>query len=341
MSATQLSVTRRTLPHDLQRHITTKYLNKEERRSYGIGILYGEALKNDLKALPESVRVKLFVNGIYNKCLPLIGCDENVIQTGINGRSDRLRSVNTIGPISQYLQTWLDTIYYGFTTSDDVRDKTPYLRPVYAMNVRVPGKLTYVPTKGHCELTDRISVNDFVRFISMFIQLGDPLVPGQCKHKMVKLSVDRINRARSSNKWLIQRDNILYDFSVIVRFLANKYRRIARETELNATILKEQMVIAREQAKLAKVAKREQAKLAKVAEREQAKLAKVAEREQAKLAKVAEREQAKLVKDAKREQAKLAKVAEREQAKLAKVAEREQAKLAKVAEREHAKTQKK
>ena len=66
----------KTLPYDLQRHITTKFLSKQERTGYAIMKLYSTRGKHEIKqriaALPADTRVTLFVNGIYKKFNQLI-----------------------------------------------------------------------------------------------------------------------------------------------------------------------------------------------------------------------------------------------------------------------------
>ena len=66
----------KTLPYDLQRHITTKYLTKQERHQYVLDKFNSARglaeFKKNLSSLPPDTRVKLFVHGIYNKFNNLI-----------------------------------------------------------------------------------------------------------------------------------------------------------------------------------------------------------------------------------------------------------------------------
>ena len=308
----------RTLPHDLQRHIMTKFISTAERRDYSIYTMYADQFKENLKVLPQSVLVKLFVNGIYNKCQPLLGGDEYTMRTGSGTRKDRIRRETLIGPFTQHLQVWLDTLYYGFRLRSGNEGDQAGCYPSYAINVRDPNpnKLTFIPTEGHCELTDHIHVDDFVRFIHMFIHLGEP------PNKIRNMNNRHMMPLKSKKYKLVARDCIMYDLSVIVKFLADKYRHIRREYAINVQLLKQQLIVSREATKQTKLAQREAAKQTKLAQREAAKQTKLAQREAAKTARNAERKQTQIIKNKEKEQ-------EKRELKQLKLEERLSKKLAK------------
>jgi len=114
---------------------------------------------------------------------------------------------------------------------------------------------------------------------------------------------------------------------VIQRFIA----QAAKEEEKLAKIAK------KEEEKLAKIAKKEEEKLAKIAKKEEEKLVKIAKKEEEKLAKIAKKEEEKLAKIAKKEEEKLAIIAAKEEEKLAKIAKKEEEKRAKIAKKEEEK----
>ena len=291
------SGSRRTLPYDLQRHITTKFLNKTERRQYSIDLLYTDFLQNNLKALPKTVLVKLFVNGIYNKCSrELLNSGASWFQIGSHGRRDHISSITTLGPIQQYLKCWLDTIYYGFSTSEIISHTGDASnRPAYAMrhtSIGFSSTMQYVPTKGHSELTTNIHITDLVRFIHMFIHLGERAMVGP--HSLVHVN---ITRPKLNKQWIGLRNDILYDFSVVLKFLGDKYCNIRNKTIIQNKLLKERALISRKEAILAKQQAVQVKKLAKQQAVESRKLVKEEAVKAKKLAKQQAVESRKLVKE--------------------------------------------
>jgi len=298
------------LPYDLQRHIMTKFLDKDDRKQYAIDLLYTDWLKFNLKLLPQSVIVKLFINSIYNKChRDLYNQSGSAIQVGTKSNHRRKVAITMPGPISQYLQYWLDTIYYGFSTSSELENK----KPIYSFDVIHPELITYTPTEGHDRLTTNIQIDDFVRFIHMFVHLGDPIPQDQTIYTH---TIPSISRQKCNKVWIEKRNTILYEFTVILQYLANKYRNYTHDLKIANNIVKEK-------AKLDQVAAKEKARLDKVAAKEKATLDKAAEREKAKLDKIASIEKLKLDKAAIREQAKLDKIVQKRELNSMKFHERE------------------
>ena len=93
--------------------------------------------------------------------------------------------------------------------------------------------MKYCPIEGHSELTDNIHVTDFAKLIRTLSNL-------RC----------------TSKKFTEERDQIIYDFAVIVQMLATKY------TKLNEQEKKDKLA-AKEKAQKDKLATKEQAKLEK------------------------------------------------------------------------------
>ena len=283
------------LPYDLQRHIMTKFLDTSDRKQYAIDLLHTNFLKDNLKLLPQEVIVKLFVNSIYNKCNNDL-YNQSVSMFHISTPANRKKNnmVTMTGPISQYLQCWLDTIYYGFSTSLEQCNQSP----VYSFNVMCPEIMTYVPTEGHECLTSNIQIDDFIKFIRIFVCLGERLPKAEPIRQKYTIPISRVSRHKCDKVWIEKRNNILYDFVVVLKYLGNKYRNYKNEIKVTNNLIKIQnkqdKVAAKEQAKLNKVAAKEQAKLNKVAAKEQAKLDKAAAKEQIKLDKAAAKEQVKL-----------------------------------------------
>ena len=297
------------LPYDLQRHIMTKFLDTRDRKQYAIDLLHTNFLKDNLKLLPPEVIVKLFVNSIYNKCNNDL-CNQSVSMFHISTPANRKKHnmVNMTGPISQYLQCWLDTIYYGFSTSLEQCDQSP----VYSFNVMCPEIMTYVPTEGHERLTTNIQTDDFIKFIRIFVCLGERLPKTEPIRQKYTIPISRISRHKCDKVWIEKRNHILYDFVVVLKYLGNKYRNYKNELKVTNNLIKIQnkqdKIAAKEQAKLDKAVAKEQAKLDKAALKEQAKLDKLATIEKAKHAKAAAREQSKQDKASAKEQAKLDKI---------------------------------
>ena len=244
---------RRPLPYDLQRHITTKFLSKQERKQYVIDKLNSargkDELKRNLTLLPPDTRTKLFINGIYNKFNKLV---ENSY-VNVHGGITMPRYIHQIVRVS------LDTVYYGFhlACSGNPNLRRAQKTPSFTMclsNTSDMG-MKYCPIEGHSELTDNIHVTDFTKLIRTLSNL-------RC----------------TSKKFTEERDQIIYDFAVIVQMLATKY------TKLNDQEKKDKLA-AKEKAKADKLAAKEKAKTDKLAAKEKAQKDKLAANEQAKLKK--------------------------------------------------------
>lgn len=283
------------LPYDLQRHIMTQFLDTSDRKQYAIDLLHTNFLKDNLKLLPQEVIVKLFVNSIYNKCHSDL-YNQSVSMFHIDTPANRKKNnmVTMTGPISQYLQCWLDTIYYGFSTSMDHGNPAP----VYSFNVMCPEFMTYVPTEGHECLTSNIQIDDFIKFIRIFVCLGERLPKAEPIRQKYTIPISRVSRHKCDKVWIEKRNNILYDFVVVLKYLGNKYRNYKNELKITNGLIKIQnkqdKAAEREKAKLDKAAMKEQAKLDKATAKEKAKLDKLATIEKAKLDKATAKEQAKL-----------------------------------------------
>ena len=279
------------LPYDLQRHIMTKFLDTSDRKQYAIDLLHTNFLKDNLKLLPQEVIVKLFVNSIYNKCNNDL-YNQSVSMFHISTPANRKKNnmVTMTGPISQYLQCWLDTIYYGFSTSLEQRNQSP----VYSFNVMCPEIMTYVPTEGHECLTSNIQIDDFIKFIRIFVCLGERLPKAEPIRQKYTIPISRVSRHKCDKVWIEKRNNILYDFVVVLKYLGNKYRNYKNEIKVTNNLIKIQnkqdKVAAKEQAKLNKVAAKEQAKLDKAAAKEQVKLDKLSQQRELNDMKTNERE---------------------------------------------------
>ena len=156
---------RRPLPYDLQRHITTKFLNKQERHQYFVDRFNStsgrEEFKKNISSLPPDTRVKLFVNGIYNKFNHLI----NTYLRPINMSQLAMPRCGQVIQIRSYcyqiIRINLDTIYYGYHLARSKSNETPSFTMngsnLYLQNIDIK----YCPTEGHTELTEDICVEDF------------------------------------------------------------------------------------------------------------------------------------------------------------------------------------
>ena len=275
---------RRTLPYDLQRYITTKYLDEADRRKYAIEIMCSDPttstrFADDLKSLPPSVRTKVFVHGIYNKlqCI-LQGSPTHrkvVLPIGHRQRTGFIVGATTFHirshpVVFDYIENWLNTLYFGFRTSGaDTGKSCPLKRHLTHFDTTTNST---VSGEGLLRPTTKIRVDDLRLFITMFVNIGGSTPRWYQKPRYLKVKA-------LGQHWYDVRDNILYQFSLLVSYLANKYRRIARENDINAAILKQRLIVSREESKKAKVAEKEQAKLAKAAEKEQAKILQKIEKE--------------------------------------------------------------
>jgi len=288
----------KTLPYDLQRHITTKFLSKSDRTGYAIMKLYSTRGKHEIKqriaALPADTRVTLFVNGIYKKFNQLIV--DNYVTVNLFGNKDRRCDIIKMPSYShQLLRVTLDTIYYGYhlvrpqaNRNSKIIDETPTFtfndEGGYLLNMDVK----YCPTEGHTELTKNIQVEDFERLIRIISNMKSP-----CK------------------KFRDERTKIMLDFSLILEYLATKYTNIKIQENKDK-------LAAKEKAKLDKLVAKEKAHKDKLAAKENAHTDKLAAKEKAKTEKLAAKEKAKQYKlNQKRELLEM-RIQEREMKKLRK-----------------------
>ena len=280
------SGSRRTMPYDLQRHITTKYLTKQERNQYVID-KFNSALglaefKKNLSSLPPDTRVNLFVNGIYNKFNNLLthfgSKDMSQLAHPRCGQIIRICSYTY-----QIIRINLDTIYYGYHLAGSNHNETPSFtmnsgsdRYLQDINIR------YCPTEGHSDLTQDIRVEDFEMVTRILFK-----------------------RLKSPNKkFTEERNKILYEFALIVQVLATKYTKLNEEAVKAKKLAKQQAVESR---KLTKQQAVEVKKLAKQQAVESRKLVKEEAVKAKKLAKQQAVESRKLVKQQAIESRKLAK----------------------------------
>ena len=280
------SGSQRTLPHDLQRHITTKYLNKQERIQDAIAKFNStsgrDEFKKNLSLLPPDTRVKLFVNGIYNKFNKLVENTYVIVHGGIT----MPRYIHQIVRVS------LDTIYYGFRLgcSGNPNLRRTQKTPSFTMclsNTSDMG-MKYCPIEGHSELTDNIHVTDFAKLIRILF-------------KVLK-----------SPKFTEERNKILYDFALIVQILATKYTKLKEQKQ------KDQLA-AKEKAQTDKLAAKEKAQKDKLAAKEKAQKDKLAAKEKAQKDKLVAKEKAQKDKLAAKEKAQTDKLAAKEKAKQEKI----------------------
>ena len=262
----------KTLPYDLQRHITTKFLSKSDRTGYAIMKLYSTRGKQELKqriaALPEDTRVTLFVNGIYKKFNQLIV--DNYVTVNLFGNKDRRCDIIKMPSYShQLLRVTLDTIYYGYhlvrpqaNRNSKVINETPTFtfndEGGYLLNMDVK----YCPTEGHTELTKNIMVEDFERLIRIISNMKSP-----CK------------------KFREERTKIMLDFSLILEYLATKYTNIKIQENKDTLAAKEKAnldkLVAKEKAIQDKLVAKEKAKTDKLVAKENAKTDKLVAKEKA------------------------------------------------------------
>ena len=273
----------KTLPYDLQRHITTKFLSKPERTGYAIMKLYSTRGKHEIKqriaALPADTRVTLFVNGIYKKFNQLIV--DHYVTVNLFGNKDRHCDIIKMPSYShQLLRVTLDTIYYGYhlvrpqaNRNSKVIDETPTFtfndEGGYLLNMDVK----YCPTEGHTELTKNIQVEDFERLIRIICNMKSP-----CK------------------KFRDERTKIMLDFSLILEYLATKYTNIKTQENKDKLVAKEQAktdkLVAKEKAIQDKLIAKENAKTDKLIAKEKSKTDKLIAKEKAKTDKLVAKEKA-------------------------------------------------
>ena len=251
----------KTLPYELQRHITTKFLSKQDRTGYAIMNFYStrgkQQLKQRIAALPSDTRVTLFVNGIYKKFNQLIA--EHYVTANAFSNNDRRCNIIKMPSYShQLLRVTLDTIYYGYhlvstkaNQNSKVIDETPTFtfndEGGYLLNMDVK----YCPTEGHTELTNNILVEDFAKLINIICNMKPP-----------------------NKKFREERTKIMLDFSLILEYLATKYTNIKIQENKDTLAAKEKAktdkLIAKEKAKTDKLIAKEKSKTDKLVAKEKA-----------------------------------------------------------------------
>ena len=257
------SGSQRTLPHDLQRHITTKYLNKQERIQDAIAKFNStsgrEKFKKNLSSLPPDTRVKLFVNGIYNKFNNLVNTYSSTKDLSQMANPCRGQTIRIDSYTYQIIRMNLDTIYYGYHLAGSNHNETPSFtmncggNDSYLQNINI----RYCPTEGHSDLTQEIRVEDFEKLTRiLFKGLKSP-----------------------TKKFTEERNKVLYDFVLIVQMLAAKYTKL-KEQE------KKDKLAAKEKAQKDKLAAKEKAQKDKLAAKEKAQKDKLAAKEKAKQEKI-------------------------------------------------------
>jgi hypothetical protein len=310
------SGSQRTLPHDLQRHITTKYMNKQERIQDAIAKFNStsgrEKFKKNLSSLPPDTRVKLFVNGIYNKFNNWVNTypSTKALSRLANPRCGQF--INIRSYTYQVIRINLDTIYYGYHLAGSNHTETPSFtmnggNDRYLQDINIK----YCPTEGHSELTKNIRVEDFEMLTRiLFRGLQSP-----------------------PKKVTAEYNKILYDFVLIVQMLATKYTKLKEQT-------KKDKLAAKEKAQKDKLATKEKAQKDKLVAKEKAQKDKLAAKEKAQKDKLAAKENAQKDKLVAKEKAQNDKLAAKEKAQKDKLAAKEKAKQDKLAAKEKAKQEK-
>ena len=315
------SGSRRTMPYDLQRHITTKYLTKQERNQYVID-KFNSALglaefKKNLSSLPPDTRVNLFVNGIYNKFNNLLthfgSKDMSQLAHPRCGQIIRICSYTY-----QIIRINLDTIYYGYHLAGSNHNETPSFtmnsgsdRYLQDINIR------YCPTEGHSELTQDIRVEDFEMVTRILFK-----------------------RLKSPNKkFTEERNKILYEFALIVQVLATKYTKLNEEAVKAKKLAKQQAVESRKLTKqqaveVKKLAKQQAVESRKLVKEEAVKAKKLAKQQAVESRKLVKEEAVKAKKLAKEEAVKAKKLAKEEAIVAKKLAKQQAVKAKKLAKEE-------
>ena len=291
----------KTLPYDLQRHITTKFLSKPERTSHAMkkfrSTLGKLELRQRIASLPADTRVTLFVNGIYKKFNKLIAEDYTI-----------RNNIKLPSYTHQILRVNLDTIYYGYWLRPSRTTGYSYPTPIFTFGCLPNMDMKYCPTEGHNELTKNIQVDEFTKLINIIFAI------------------------KPSKKFCEERNKIMLEFSLILKYLATKYT--------NIKIQKNKDKLANEKAKLDKLVAKEKAKTDKLVAKEKAKTDKLVAKEKAKTDKLAAKEKAKTDNLAAKEKAKTEKLAAKEKAKQDKINQKRELLEMRIQEREMKKMRK-
>ena len=319
-------------PMDMRRYIG-KFFDKEELKlNTTFSRLNSDSfLEYHLKELPQPTLVKLFVNALYKK---LYYFDRKTSRFGIghSGKDSKqlFNHCDFPSSLQQFIKINLDSIYYGYSINAFTHNNhytAPLPQYVFKTYKFKEYTMQYVPIEGHETLTDNIPINQFTKLVRLFSRLG---IQDKChsnyyaKYNLTKEKMKKI-------------DKILYDFTVLLQFLGNKYRKTNLENRENA---KKDQLEAKEKAKKDQLEAKEKAKKDKLEAKEKAKKDKLAAKEKAKKDKLEAKEKAKKDKLEAKEKAKKDKLEAREKAKKDKLEAREKAKKNKLEAREKAKKDK-
>ena len=294
-----------------------KFVDKEKINTTFSRLNSDSFLEYHLKELPQPTLVKLFVNALYNK---LYYFDEKRIRFGIGHSGKDSKHLSNYcdfpSPLQQFMKINLDSIYYGYSINAFTHSGREYTQPlpqyVFKTYKYQEYKMQYVPIEGHENLTDNIPINQFTKLIRLFSRLGIKQIASNY-HTKYNLTKERIKKI----------DKILYDFTVLLQFLGNKYRKINRENREKA---QKDKLEAKEKAKKDKLEAKEKAKKDKLEAKEKAKKDKLEAKEKAKKDKLEAKEKAKKDKLEAKEKAKKDKLEAKEKAKKDKLEAKEKAK---------------
>ena len=283
MDFNNLKTVQNKCPMDMRRYIG-KFVDKNKIFTTFSRLNSDSFLEYHLKELPQPTLVKLFVNALYNK---LRYFDEKRIRFGIghSGKDSKhlFNYCEFPSPLQQFIKINLDSIYYGYTISGFTHHNhytAPLPQYVFKTYKFKEFTMQYVPIEGHETLTDNIPINQFTKLVRLFSRLGiqDNFRSNYyAKYNLTKEKMKKINK-------------ILYDFTVLLQFLGNKYRKINRENRENA---KKEKLEAKEKAKKDKLAAKEKAKKDKLEAKEKAKKDQLEAKEKAKKDKLEAKKKAK------------------------------------------------
>jgi len=309
-----------------------KFVDKEKINTTFSCLNSDSFLEYHLKELPQPTLVKLFVNALYKK---LYNFDGKTSRFGIghSGKNSKhlFNHCDFPSPLQQFIKINLDSIYYGYSINAFTHSGREYTQPLpqYVFKTYKYQEYTmqYVPIEGHQTLTDNIPINQFTKLIRLFSRLG---IQDKC-HSNYYTKYNLIKEKRN------KLDKILHDFTVLLQFLGNKYRKINRENREKA---QKDKLEAKEKAQKDKLEAKEKAKKDKLEAKEKAKKDKLEAKEKAKKDKLEAKEKAKKDKLEAKEKAKKDKLEAKEKAKKDKLEAKEKAKKDKLEAKEKAKKDK-
>jgi len=317
-------------PTDMRRYIG-KFFDKEKINTTFSRLNSDSFLEYHLKELPQPTLIQLFVKALYNK---LYYFDEKRIRFGIghSGKDSKhlFNYCEFPSPLQQFIKINLDSIYYGYSISGFTHHShytAPLPQYVFKTYKYQEFTMQYVPIEGHENLTDNIPINQFTKLIRLFSRLG--IQDNYRSNYYAKYNLTKEKRNKI--------DKILYDFTVLLQFLGNKYRKINRE---NKEKTQKDKLEAKEKAKKDKLEAKEKAQKDKLEAKEKAKKEKLEAKEKAQKDKLEAKEKAKKDKLEAKEKAKKDKLEAKEKAKKDKLEAKEKAKKDKLEAKEKAKKDK-